>query len=399
MVTCAARIPSVELGAIIPFSELQKRNLCTFQYKDEISLSPGDIAWCDILFIMRGTSPRSVWAAQEAKKLGRLVLSWWDDDLVDIPAFSLSYQHYSSPEVKKNINILFQLSDAFFSPSPILAANLSHLQVAVVNVINSNVLPEPMGARHLKPFRQQSQHIPVVGFSGSLDHRKQLDSLLGPALAAAATSTNFKVHIIGPKPNFIDKLPVKTIHTQYMQNYYDYLTFASKLNWDIGLAPQVDDEFTNCKYHVKLLEYTHIGCAGIYSKVDLYSGVIVDGITGLLVDNEVTAWEDAIVRLLKDPELRFKIASNAYEFVQSHHNREIVSEKYAAVLGPFLRHRAPTIRKTYTSRSILPNKFKQLYTRSAENIKIHGMKHYLWVAPRYLFFIVRQSLFHKITGK
>jgi hypothetical protein len=60
--------------------------------------------------------------------------------------------------------------------------------------------------------------------------------------------------------------------------------------------------------------------------------------------------------LLKDSELRFRIASNAYEFVQNFHNRQIVAEKYATALGPFLNYRAPEIRFADRIESLLEYK-------------------------------------------
>ena len=395
LVMCAAKIPSVELGAIVPLSELQKRGLCVFKYKDGPFLSLGDIAWCDILFIVRGASSQNVWAATKAKELGRIVLGYWDDNLLDIPSHSTSYPYLSNPAIKRNINTLFRLTDAFFSKSPKLAAKLSHIHGSTVKG-----LEEPVGSDNFKPPQKRNPQTPIVGYSGSVDHLNQVDSLLGPAIAAAAaTSNDFKVHIIGPKPNFIGRLPVETVYTPYIQNYYDYLDFASQLNWDIGLSPQIDCEFTNYKYHTKLLEYTHIGCAGIYSKLEIYTRVIVDGITGLLVDNQVEAWRDAILRLLKDPELRFKIVSNAYEFVQSHHSRTVVAEQYAAALEPFLNHRAPKIRKTYLVKATVTSRFEPLYTVGVEYMRTYGMKRFLWAALRYLFSTVRHNLFHAGSGK
>ena len=385
MAISAAMIPSVELGAIIPLSELQKQGLCVFKYKDEIYLSLDDIVWCDILLIIRGASSQSVWAAREAKNLDRLVLGYWDDDFLSIPRHNLNYGYYSSPEVKENINTLFKLTDTFFCPNPKLADKLSSIHGSEVKV-----LPGVLGSEALRQPKLRNNHPPIIGFAGSVVYVSQLDSLLGPAIAAAAaTSNDFKVHIIGTKPNFIGRLPVETVYTQHMPNYYDYLDFASQLNWDIGLAPQVDDEFANCKFYNKLLEYTHIGCAGIYSKIELYTQVIQDGITGLLVENQIEAWRDAILRLLKDPELRFKIASNAYEFVQSHHSRAVVAEQYAAALAPFFSYRAPSVGKKYIIANDTVDRLVRLWRMGTEYLKVYGFWRLIRAAPRYLLSLIR----------
>jgi len=323
-------------------------------------------------------------AADRAKKLQRIVLGYWDDDLLSIPTWSLSYPYLSSAIVKENISALFKLADAFFSPNPKLAAKLSSLHGS-----EAAVLPGALWAEKLDPLIQDKNPIPIVGFAGSADHLDILNSLLSPSIAAVAdTGVDFKVHIVGPKPNFISKLRIETIHTPYIENYYSYLTFSSDLGWDVGLAPLIDSEFTRHKFHNKLIEYTHIGCAGIYSRVEPYTGVIEDGITGLLVENEVGAWKEAILRLLKNPELRFNIASNAYEFVQSHHNRKVVAEEYAATLELFLSYRAPEVGIAYVSKSYIPYELEKRYNLGAEYMKIFGMRAFIRAVSRRLLSLV-----------
>jgi hypothetical protein len=388
MATCAARIPSAELYAAIPLSELQKQGLCEFRYKDEILLSPADIAWCDILLMVRGASSQGVRSAQWAKRHGRIVLGYWDDNFLAVPEYSLTYPYYSSPAVKANIHRLFKLTDAFFSPNPKLAAKLT-----AVHGAEAKVLPVVQAAEGFEPPKKRQTQTPVVGYSGGPDHIRILNSFVGPVISeAAATGANFRVHIVGPKPDFIGKLPVTTDYTAYVANYYAYLAFASRLGWDVGLAPQMDDEFTTYKTYIKLLEYTHIGCAGIYTRIEPYLGVIEDGVTGLLVPNEVAAWRDAILRLLKDPDLRFKIASNAYEFVQAHHSRKVVAERYAEALAPFLSYRAPQLGKAYLLWNSQVYRFSGIYGLAAEYIRIHGIRRFLRRAPPYAFSLFRQRI-------
>jgi glycosyltransferase involved in cell wall biosynthesis len=374
----------------MPLSELQKQGLCEFRYKDEMFLSPADIAWCDILFIVRGTSSQYVWAARWAKKHERIVLGYWDDNLLAIPEYSLVYSYYSSSRVKANIDTLFRLTDAFFSPSPKLAVRLAALHGREVKV-----LPGAHGTERFEPPKKRTDQPPIVGYSGGPDHVRILDSFIGPAITGAArTGANFRVHVVGPKPDFLARLPVETEYTASIPDYYDYLSFASKLEWDIGLAPQRESGFTTFKFYNKLLEYAHIGCAGIYTKIEPYIGVIEDGITGLLVPNEVSAWRDAILRLLKDPELRFKIASNAYEFAQTHHNRRVVVEQYKETLTPFLSHRAPTVGKLYPIASDLAGGPGRLWRIGMEYIKVHGLWYVLRRGSRYLFRLFSHRLTH-----
>jgi len=369
LVTCGSRMPSVELGALIPLSLVEKRGMCELNYKNEMLLTLSDIVWCDVLLLVRGTSFQSLWIANSAKKLHRTVLGYWDDDLLNVPDYSLSYRYHSSPRTKKNVFKLFEITDQFFSPNNKLATKLSALHGKEVQV-----LPVPFGPEKLRVPSKRTRNLPIVGYAGGRDHIKLVNTFLGPVLSAVVNDCiDFNVHIIGPKPKFDKKLKARTKYDVPIRNYYAYLDFTSHLHWDIGLAPQVNTEFTTYKFYNKLLEYTAMGCAGIYSKLEPYTGVIQDGITGLLVDNEVDAWRDAILRLLKDPELRFKIASNAYDLVKSSNNRKLVAEKYISALEPFLDYRAPDIKKPFVYFSTIPIFFARAWNLVIEDVRTYGV--------------------------
>lgn len=100
-------------------------------------------------------------------------------------------------------------------------------------------------------------------------------------------------------------------HFPHLPDYDEYLEFKVSRRWDIGLAPLLGSAFDVCKTSVKYREYGGCGIAGIYSKVAPYSDDVVEGSTGLLVDNRVDAWVAALERLVESPEERRRLAANA----------------------------------------------------------------------------------------
>lgn len=381
LITCTARIPSVELGAIIPLTELQKRGLCQFRYLDEISVTLRDIAWCDIMFCVRGATHAGLYYMEKAKELGRKVLGYWDDNLLAIPEYSLSHPYFSTPEVKKSLVKFVRLCDAFFTPNRKLAKELTGIRGDEVKV-----LPVPLGMESIHPPHPPTTGIPTVGYASGIDHAKLVDSFLVPVLIATATAgLDFKLHFFGAKPNTMGEIrSVETKYTPHTLDYRRYLATAASLSWDIGLASQWQHEFTTYKFYNKLLEYTQIGCAGIYTRIEPYTLVIQDGITGLLVPNEIDAWKDALARLIKDPELRYKIARNAYEFVIANHNRELVAEQYAEALAPYLSYKAPEITKPYPVSAELFSNVRNLWQLALHYIKAYGFWYVLRRGPAYL---------------
>ena len=54
------------------------------------------------------------------KKLGKKIIYVIDDDLLEVPFYSKSYQYFATPSIKKNIKKLIQISDMLVSPSVLL---------------------------------------------------------------------------------------------------------------------------------------------------------------------------------------------------------------------------------------------------------------------------------------
>jgi glycosyltransferase involved in cell wall biosynthesis len=87
-------------------------------------------------------------------------------------------------------------------------------------------------------------------------------------------------------------------------------TFPS-MNFDVGLAPLVDDTFNAGKSNIKWQEYTRAGIPTVASPVGPYAN-LKDGETAILVkEDTIAGWYSAIKLLLDDPELRAKIVKNA----------------------------------------------------------------------------------------
>ncbi len=96
-----------------------------------------------------------------------------------------------------------------------------------------------------------------------------------------------------------------------VRGYARYAEIAASRHWDIGIAPVGDSFFENCKTPLKFLEYSALRIPGIYSRVPLFTSVVRDDLTGLLVSNSAEAWLDAIGRLVNDSELRQAISLRA----------------------------------------------------------------------------------------
>jgi hypothetical protein len=153
--------------------------------------------------------------------------------------------------------------------------------------------------------------------------------------------------------------------------------------FDIGLAPMLSDPFYLSKTNNKFREYAACGIAGIYTNVDIYSEVQT-GINGILVDNSIQAWINALEQLISDEPFRTAIGKNAKQFVRNKYplddyyniwRREIQTALQSSISVPRItdtdpssysspvvmeKERASTILKTKKKTEILPAILRQI---------------------------------------
>lgn len=84
----------------------------------------------------------------------------------------------------------------------------------------------------------------------------------------------------------------------------------------IAIAPLRDNSFNLSKSDIKCLDYGFGLVPAVYSKVGPYQRSVVDGVNGLLCENDSDAWYIALNKLLCDAELRAGIKARSLVFAQ-----------------------------------------------------------------------------------
>jgi glycosyltransferase involved in cell wall biosynthesis len=80
--------------------------------------------------------------------------------------------------------------------------------------------------------------------------------------------------------------------------------------------------FNSCKSCIKYIDFGSLGIPGIYSDTPVYSNVIQDGETGILVKNQGDNWLKTMEALYHSRELRQEIRTNAYNDCVRNHGLE-----------------------------------------------------------------------------
>jgi glycosyltransferase involved in cell wall biosynthesis len=159
----------------------------------------------------------------------------------------------------------------------------------------------------------------LIGFMGGSSHYFDLEDTGVVDAVTRVMHEHKEVHFqtIGM---FTDKyVPTQRKHFDVGQRGSDYLTkLFPTLNFDIALAPLVDDEFNRGKSNIKWQEYTRAGSPVIASAVGPYKS-LKDGVNALLVkDNTVDNWYSAIKQLVESEKLRRILVDNAQRDLKQH---------------------------------------------------------------------------------
>jgi glycosyltransferase involved in cell wall biosynthesis len=172
--------------------------------------------------------------------------------------------------------------------------------------------------------RYKNEQILTLGWSGSHSTSEYLH-IIDDVLRRLAKALDFRLLVIGD-PGF----KLRGINVDARGWNLD--TEVKDLQEiDIGLYPLPDELWVQGKSGLKALQYMALGIPTVASAVGANFRVIEDGLSGLLV-NSLDEWEDRILRLAGDPELRRRIGTKARERVEQIFSIKVNRDRYLNVL-------------------------------------------------------------------
>jgi glycosyltransferase involved in cell wall biosynthesis len=161
-----------------------------------------------------------------------------------------------------------------------------------------------------------------IGWAGAQTHEEDVKFVLPAIKQVLKKHRNVKFYFIGGVPDCIMKETHKRIIKKF--GWYDILDYPKRLrqwNFDICIAPLVDNAFNRAKSNLRWLEYSALGIPCVAGNVEPYRKSISHGKTGMLA-YETEEWVDCLSKLIKDTELRHKIGKAARRKVKSAYNMQ-----------------------------------------------------------------------------
>ncbi len=321
-------------------SRATKKNNVHLAVRESTIVTAKDIRDADTVIFCRGADPYMARIAEAAKKAHRTTVLYLDDDLYGVYKGTL----YGEALLKclTNCDILWASNPHIYDKYKDFAPEVKFVEGKVFDPIDN-----------LFDMSYADGEYSIL-YAGSPSHIEIIQKMIVPALNEVSKSFNqFRAVFIGFKEESLSGCKFKTKYLPWSKNMDDYRKMVIASGCHIGLAVIKDDEFGNCKYYNKYLEYSRMGIAGVYSNVIPYQLVVKDSVNGLIVDNTSTAWASGILQLLKNEDKRQQIIKNAQEDLRRNFNVEEVVDKLVVDMPELCAYHAPDIRVRYHTNRLL----------------------------------------------
>lgn len=180
-----------------------------------------------------------------------------------------------------------------------------------------HVVPGALPVHSYKQRRHVIEGIgTVLGWMGSRPERYLPP--VSEALARVCSRTGARVHIASDHQVSLPDLSGHVNQTRWSLN----AEFEIPSTFDVGLMPLHDDPYDRAKEGYKIKEYMSAGIPVVCSPVGHNLELVEDGVNGYFAES-AEDWEDRLIRLISDAELRSRMGEAGRSMVQRFELAEI----------------------------------------------------------------------------
>ncbi|WPN59670.1 glycosyltransferase [Pseudomonas sp. P9_31] len=250
-----------------------------------------------------------------------------DDNLLELPpslGAEIQKRQGAKDVIDARRNLLAQC-DLIYASTPHLAELLKSL-FPMQHVFTGEYFPY-MGQR-VTVNRQERQY-QTIGYMGSKGHQEDLN-LVVPVLERLLEERpklHFEVFGTIQMPDRLLRFGDRVKSHKVNKSYTEFLSVLAGLNWDIGLAPLVNEEFNLCKAPTKFLEYTAAGIPVVASNIPVYSMIIPEG-AGVLVNED---WYSTLALYLDSEGARKRLVEIAQAYCSERYSLHKLEQQLTTI--------------------------------------------------------------------
>lgn len=288
----------------------------------------------DIIVAQRQVSPNILKILRNLAEAGKTIIFEIDDLMDKIDPNQPAYKHYHTGSADLNgLKSIMEMSHGItVSTYELYADSLKYSK----NVhILPNMIDFSLRSWEIKPFNDTTSI--KIGWTGSKSHTIDLD-ILGEVLAKVLNKYPNVIYKHFALPEMAEylirtySLPVDRVELVDLRPFPEYP--SGLLDFDIGLAPIVNNAFNRAKSNLKPLEYNACGIPFVASKVAPYQRYCKQGINGFTADS-TAEWVEKLSILIEDTSLRKAIgdygAAETRELYDLDKNIHLWSEAWSSV--------------------------------------------------------------------
>ena len=250
-----------------------------------------------------------------------------DDNLFNLPENHPSFIRYT-PAILEAMRNIAENANALIVSTPSLKEYFEKFNKNIF--ILPNALDETLWVTNNQNLTQINQKNRInILYMGTLTHQQDFNLVI-EAIKEIKNVYKDKVifNVIGgvgyTKPDIFTHLKIPG----WIQTYSNFVEWFTNLNqFNIGIAPLVDDNFNSYKSYIKYLDYGICGLVPVLSRVKAYEGIVKHEENGLLINNTKKAWYEAMNYLIENPMDILKIGKNAFDDVINSHTLQTQSDQ------------------------------------------------------------------------
>ncbi len=298
------------------FSLFSKKYNCIFSNKHCLSVTKKDILKADILIAIRPDCPLMCSYLKLAKQCDKIPISFFDDDLKDVPSDILHF-----PLRKNWVLKCLKESNIVLTTNQLIAdeyKNYTFLhRFAILNLA--------VDEHEIFYTQKKTNNVKII-YAASTSHVKFYNEYIKDNIPRLIEKYNelLEFWFIGVDPGMENSKYINQIHTVPYMSFDEYNNYMRNNYFDIGLSPLLSNHFTEKKYYNKFVEYTKNGICGVYSKCMPYMLVVEDGINGFLADNNLESWFNKLCYVIENPEKRTLCIRNAQHLLLNEYSQDVV---------------------------------------------------------------------------
>ncbi|SOZ98490.1 hypothetical protein CBM2626_A190015 [Cupriavidus taiwanensis] len=292
---------------------------------------PSRLAGNALPLLIRVGDPGSSQMLKWMIRRGIPFLYYVDDNFWELKGDSPLAQYYQAPEVRATLELVVRNAHTVIVNSPMLGAYLRENFGANVSVLHAPFDFSILGEQNSRISHPGEVRI---GFAGSVTRGRDFIEIIPALERILADFSEVSLFFFGYCPPALRG--VNRVHFfAHVDSYEDFIRLKNESGLDIGLAPMANTTSNLYKTNNKYREYGALHVAGIYSDSSPYRESVRNGENGLLVPMHADKWYEAIALLVRDPQLRQRLADGAYKDVLENYAQRVVATQWREMLLRF----------------------------------------------------------------